>query len=148
MITDVARAVADEVLFPAALRIDESGVFPTSHLDLLADRGLYGLAVPPEAGGGGIDFATECRVVEALATGCLCTTFVWLQHGGAARRVAVNGSDELRAEWLPDLVSGRRRAGVALGGTLPGKSVLTARATENGYVLDGHSPWVTGWGIV
>ena len=46
---------------------------------------------------------------------------------------------------LGPLCRGERRAGVALAGLLPGPPRLRARPAEGGYVLDGTSPWVTGW---
>jgi alkylation response protein AidB-like acyl-CoA dehydrogenase len=141
------RQIAETVLFPATIGVDRSGVLPASHLDLLAEQGLYGLAAPPEFGGPDIDFATAGEILETLASACLCTTFVWMQHHGVVLRVAAQPGP-LRDEWLPPLVAGARRAGVALGGGLPGPPVLVARRTADGYVLDGHSPWVTGWGMV
>ena len=45
------RVVADEVLFPAALEVDRSGIIPESHWDRLAAEGMYGLAAPPDLGG-------------------------------------------------------------------------------------------------
>ena len=53
----------------------------------------------------------------------------------------------LRAALLGPLCRGERRAGLALGGTLPGPPRLRARAVPGGYLLDGSSPWVTGWGL-
>ena len=81
-----------------------------------------------------------------LASGCLSTAFVWLQHHGAVRAVA-SAPAPLRAELLGPLCRGERRAGVALGGLLPGPPRLRARAAPGGYLLDGTSPWVTGWGL-
>jgi alkylation response protein AidB-like acyl-CoA dehydrogenase len=147
-ILDRAREIAETVLFPASLAVDAATAVPAGHLDLLADEGFYGLVAAPELGGPGVDFATMCAVVETLASACLCTTFVWMQHHGVLRRLAAGQSAQLRADWVPRLVSGECRAGVALGGTLPGEPRLTARRTADGYVLDGHSPWVTGWGMV
>ncbi len=141
------REIAETVLFPATIQVDRSGVLPSSHLDLLAKAGLYGLAAPPEFGGPDIDFATASEVMETLASACLCTTFVWMQHHGVVLRLA-GRPGPLRDEWLSRLVAGERRAGVALGGGLPGPPVLVASRTADGYVLDGHSPWVTGWGMV
>jgi alkylation response protein AidB-like acyl-CoA dehydrogenase len=134
---ELAQEIADNVLFPAATEVDQAGVIPASHLDLLADKGFYGLSTAVD------DDAPE--IVATLASGCLCTTFVWLQHQGVVIRVA---NSHLRAEWLPDLTAGRRRAGVALGGTLPGRPLLVAQPGPDGYVLNGRSPWVTGWGMV
>lgn len=144
----VAGRIAEQVLFAAAQAVEESGTIPVGHLDMLADQGFYGMAAPQALGGLGVDFPTACAVVETLAAGCLCTTFVWMQHHGVVMRLAHGQSDQMRTEWLPLLVSGQRRAGVALAGTLPGQPVLVADSILDGYVINGYSPWVTGWGMV
>ena len=51
----VARGLADEVLFPDAMRVDRLDVLPVAHLDALAATGLYGAPVPADAGGLGLD---------------------------------------------------------------------------------------------
>lgn len=146
----ISRAVqiADDVLFPAAPAVDASDRIPAGHLDLLAREGFYGLAGPPERGGLGADLGAACSIIEILAGGCLATTFVWLQHHGAVRAAAAAPSAALRAQWLEPLCRGDRRAGVALGGALPGPPRLRARQVAGGYLLDGTSPWVTGWGMI
>jgi alkylation response protein AidB-like acyl-CoA dehydrogenase len=144
---DLAARIADDVLFPAAMAVDAADRVPAGHLDLLAAEGLYGLAGPPERGGLGAGPATACRVIETLAGGCLATAFVWLQHHGVVRAVAADGAGGPGATWLEPLCRGERRAGVALGGTLPG-SPLRARPVRGGYLLDGLSPWVTGWDLI
>ncbi len=142
----MARRIADEVLFPAAMAVDAADRVPPTHLDLLAAHGFYGLAAPADAGGLGIeDRATASRVIEILASGCLTTTFVWLQHQSAV--VAAAGGP-LRDEWLAPLARGERRAGVVLAGLRPGPPSVRARAVDGGYVIDGNAPWVTGWGMV
>ncbi|HWC82515.1 MAG TPA: acyl-CoA dehydrogenase family protein [Pseudonocardiaceae bacterium] len=143
-----ATEIADTVLFPATLEVERAGRIPASHLELLADEGFYAMAAPPEFGGPDVDFRTACALVETLASGCLSTTFVWTQHHGVVLRVAFGQSDRLREEWLTPLCRGQRRAGVALGGTLPGTPKLVAHRTSAGYVLNGQSPWVTGWGLI
>ena len=37
-----ARRLADDVLFPDAMRVDRLDVLPTTHLDALAEQGLFG----------------------------------------------------------------------------------------------------------
>lgn len=143
-----ARRIGEEVLFPHALATDAADSVPRAHLDLLADAGLYGLAGPEEAGGLAADLPTVCAVVEVLAGACLATAFVWVQHHRLVRALATAAPPGLRAEWLGPLCRGERRAGVALGGTLPGPPRLTARPARGAWVLDGESPWVTGWGRV
>ncbi|HUJ07186.1 MAG TPA: acyl-CoA dehydrogenase family protein [Streptosporangiaceae bacterium] len=143
-----AGRIAAEVLLPAAMQVESSGRVPKAHLDLLAAEGLYGMAGPADSGGLDVDFAEACAAVEVLAGACLSTTFVWLQHHGAVRAVAASGDARLRREWLRPLCLGARRAGVALGGTLPGPPRLRAAPAPGGYAFDGVSPWVTGWGYI
>ncbi len=145
----VARRIADEVLFPSALATDAADAVPAGNLDRLAAAGLYGVAGPAVAGGLGLDGAKFAAVVEALAGGCLATTFVWVQHHRLVRVLARPDSPVgLREEWLPSLCAGEQRAGVVLAGLLPGPARLTARRAADGWALDGESPWVTGWGMV
>ncbi|MEJ3749895.1 acyl-CoA dehydrogenase family protein [Actinomycetes bacterium KLBMP 9797] len=139
-----ARRVADEVLFPAALNVDESGVLPASHLDLLAREGFYGLAGPD----GVADAATAARVVEVLAGGCLATAFVWTQHHGAVRALADGAPPDLVEEWLAPLCRGERRAGIALAALRPGPPSVRVTAVPGGYQFDGVARWVTGWGMI
>jgi alkylation response protein AidB-like acyl-CoA dehydrogenase len=142
-----AEMLAAEVFAPAAMAVEASQQIPPRHLDLLAAEGFYGLAGPREAGGLDLPLPAAGRVIETLAGACLSTTFVWTQQHSAVRTVARSANAGLRAALLGPLCRGERRAGLALGGTLPGPPRLRARAVPGGYRLDGSSPWVTGWGL-
>ena len=83
-----------------------------------------------------------------MAGACLSTTFVLLQHLGAVRAIAESPNERLRHDWLQPLCQGQRRAGLALAGTMPGPPMLRAVPVTGGYVFDGMSPWVTGWGLI
>ena len=137
-----ARRLADEVLFPSAMAVDAADRVPAAHLDLLAGHGFYAMAGPPELGG--LD-GPPGAVVEALASGCLATTFVWIQHHGAVRAVA---NSPLSTGWLVPLCRGERRAGIALGALRPGPPSVRATRVAGGYLFDGEAPWVTGWGMI
>src|SRR5207249_3838826 len=99
---------------------------------------------PARAGGLEADFKTVCDVIEALASGCLTTTFVWTQHLGCVMAAATSENESIR-EWVAPLCSGERRAGLALGGARAGKPTLGARRTGDGWVVSGRSPFVSGW---
>lgn len=147
-IIEQARRVAEEVLFPSAMAVESTGVIPASHLDLLAAQGFYGMAGPRQAGGLGLRRAAGWHVLEILAGGCLSTAFVLLQHHGAVRAIAENADAGRRDRWLRPLCLGERRAGLALAGAMPGPPRLRAQTVSGGYVFDGISPWVTGWGLI
>ena len=144
-----ARGLADDVLFPDAMRVDHLDAVPAAHLDALAAAGLYGAPVPVQAGGLGLDLGATCTVTEELASGCLATTFVWLQHRGLAMTLAADGTPAaLRDRWLGPACLGQVRGGIALGGLIPGPPLLRARPARGGWRLDGEAPWVTGWGLI
>jgi hypothetical protein len=147
---EVARRIADEVLFPAAASVDRASSVPVLQLELLASAGLYGAAAPASVGGADLDLPAFGQVVEALAGGSLATAFVWTQHHGLVRALAAPDAPAgLRQDWLGALAAGTCRAGAAYGGLLPGPPRL--RATPNpagGWLLSGESPWVSGWGLV
>ncbi len=165
-VLDLARQLAEEVLAPAATETDLSGRIPAAHFDALTASGFYGLSGPASSGGLGVDRATSHRVIEILASGCLSTAFVLLQHVGAVRAIASYGDERIAEQWLRPLCEGKRRAGLALAGATgrqipdvrsadaspqtarPGPPMLRARPVGGGYVFDGFSPWVTGWGMV
>jgi alkylation response protein AidB-like acyl-CoA dehydrogenase len=148
-IVEQARAIAEDVFFPAALETDASDLLPVSHLDLLAREGFYGISGPMDAGGMDLDPSTTSEVVESLASGCLTTAFVWLQHRNPVKAVAASDTPGLRDEWLAALCGGERRAGIALAGNRPGPPILRASRTHGGGVtLVGVAPWVSGWGRI
>jgi alkylation response protein AidB-like acyl-CoA dehydrogenase len=144
---EVAQQLADELLFPAAVATDASDVVPVGLLDALADAGLYGIAAPPDFGGVSADFGMTCAVLEALASGCMTTAFLWMQHIGLVRALTSSEDEDLRARWLKPLASGEIRAGLALGGALP-KPSLRAVPDGHSWLLDGMSPFVSGWGRI
>jgi alkylation response protein AidB-like acyl-CoA dehydrogenase len=139
-----AQRIADEVLFPRALATDAAPVVPCDLLDELADAGFYGLSGPVAAGGLDVDADTYARVVEILASGCLTTTFVWVQHHGAVRGVARTADPVLRERWLEPLVRGTVRAGLAGAAGAP----LQAQPVAEGWLFSGTAPWVSGWGVI
>src|SRR5580698_2185200 len=96
----VVRRLADEMLFPAAMRVDGLDALPAGHLDALAAAGLYGAPVPREDGGLGLDLSGICAVAEELASGCLATAFVWIQHRGLVTTLVAEGTPAaLRERW-------------------------------------------------
>jgi alkylation response protein AidB-like acyl-CoA dehydrogenase len=138
-----ARFLAD------AEAVDAADAVPEDHLRRLADAGLYGVFAPGPAGGLGLGYLDVCSVIEELASACLASTFVWIQHLrllGALLDPATPAA--LRTALLPGAIRGEVRGGLALAGLLPGPPRLTAQPTAGGWVLDGHAPWVSGWGLV
>ena len=145
----VARKLADEVLFPDAMRVDRLDMLPVAYLAALAAAGLYGAPAPAEVGGLGLDLAQAGDVVEELASGSLAATFVLIQHFRLVTTLAEGAAPAaLRERWLVSACRGRTRGGIALTGLIPGPPQLRAEPADGGWRLDGTAPWVTGWGLI
>jgi alkylation response protein AidB-like acyl-CoA dehydrogenase len=143
-----AHELADTVLFPASLRTDRAPIVSTALLDALADAGLYGLFASPSVGGLGLEREQGELVIEALAGGCLTTTFVWIQHLSTAALVS-SLPGALHDEWARPLATGERKVGIAFSHLRrPDPPVLTAEPVDGGFLVDGSAPLVTGWGLV
>jgi alkylation response protein AidB-like acyl-CoA dehydrogenase len=141
-----AQKLADDVLFPSALATDLLLEPPRSILDEFARIGLYGLSIPRSFGGIGADATTTLATVEALAGGCLSTTFVWLQHLSPARAIAMT---EHATRWSSAMAAGSVRCGVAFAHLRrPGPPMLRARRDGEGWRVNGDAPWVSGWGAI
>jgi alkylation response protein AidB-like acyl-CoA dehydrogenase len=143
-----AGAIADDVLFPAALSVDAEGVIPRSHFDLLAEEGFYGLAGQPEHSGIEVDFPSFLSILETLCGGCLTTTFTWIQHHSVVRGLTGTQNVDLREKYLGVAIRGEVRGGVAFAGAIPRPPRLWATATDGGWLLTGEAPFVSGWGII
>jgi len=147
-ILERTQRLADDVLFPTALDVDAAPIIPKERLDLLADVGLYGLAGPAEAGGLGIDPAMATQMLEIVAGRCHTSPIDRMQHHGTVVALSRVAPPHLRDEWLQPMCRGQRRAGVAFAGLRrPGPPILTARhdPDDDGWILNGTAPWVTGW---
>lgn len=131
-----------------AADVDRANSIPLSHFDQLASLGLYGAFAPIELGGLGLSLAQLCDSVEELASACLATTFVWIQHFRLLAAVLDPNAPAIVGNLRDQIVRGRVRGGVALTGLQPGPAKLTATPTRDGWVLDGEAPWVSGWGLV
>jgi alkylation response protein AidB-like acyl-CoA dehydrogenase len=137
-----------ELLSRDAAVVDQSSTLPSGHLSAFATAGLYGASAPKDVGGLELDLAEMCDLVERLAAACLTTTFVWLQHFRLLGTLLDPATPEHLRSMLPSVISGDVKGGVSLGGLLPGPARLTAEATDDGWLLHGDAPWVSGWGIV
>jgi alkylation response protein AidB-like acyl-CoA dehydrogenase len=143
-----ARRVADELLAPTAEATDVAPLVPVTHLDALADAGLYGLAAPVELGG--VAAPTSRSIVRAIAGGCGATGFVWVQHLGSVGQITNSPNAELRDRHLAALIAGQTRAGIAFA-HLRRRDPTGIRLTVGpggDWHLDGSAPWVTGWGRI
>lgn len=128
--------------------VDEADFIASEHFDQLAALGLYGAFASDNDGGLGLGLAQMCDVVERLASACLASTFVWIQHFRLLAAVLDPGAPDFVRAQRDNVIAGRLKGGVVLTGQLPGPVRLSATPTRDGWSLSGNAPWVSGWGMV
>lgn len=141
----IASRLATELLAPDATTVDRCGI-PPSHIEAIKASGLLGMAVPVEYGGLGTSGRAQRRVGEILAGADCSTYFVQAQHHPPTAMLA--RADQPARTLLPQLADGTLMGGVAFSHlrAYPRRPV-TATAVPGGWRLDGHAPWLSGWGL-
>jgi alkylation response protein AidB-like acyl-CoA dehydrogenase len=156
--TDEARALlelteelADKELAPRADDYERRGEFPREVLRTLGRAGLLGLPYPSGYGGGDQPYEVYLQVLEVLASRWLTIAEAVSVHTLACYPLTAYGSDTLREELLPRMLSGELLGAYCLsepaGGSDP--AAMTTRATLDGdaYVVNGTKAWTTHAGV-
>jgi acyl-CoA dehydrogenase len=124
--------------------VDEAG---RDAMAACADLGLCGLLVPENFGGAGLDLRAVCLAREALAAASGLADSVFAVHGLGAYPLAVAGSADLGARYLPDVAAGRAIGAFALtepdAGSDAGAMATRARRDGDAYVLDGRKIFIS-----
>jgi alkylation response protein AidB-like acyl-CoA dehydrogenase len=139
---------------PRARETDEQAKFNWEAVRKMGPLGLLGLNVPEQYGGTGSDALSAAIAIEELGWACGSTALAIAAHNGlACGPLAQFGSEALKQEWLPRLVSGKGKLG-ALALTEPGAGsdlgggVRTAAVLEgDAWIIDGQKMWTTNASI-
>jgi len=128
--------------------VDEGGGWSDPLWSILADAGATRWALPPAAGGPGLDRVALVRHYGHVAEGSLTAAFILTQHDAAIRRLVVAGDRGRASGWLDRLGSARGIATVGLSQLttsrrLGGQALRATEQPDGGYRLDGVMPWVT-----
>jgi alkylation response protein AidB-like acyl-CoA dehydrogenase len=146
LVGTVRRFVEREVI-PVASELEHANEYPAGIIAGMRDLGLFGVTIPEEYGGLGLDLPTYIGVIEELSAGWMSLSGVLNTHVMAANLLKANGTDEQRARWLSRLASGEIRGCLSLSEPDAGSdtSALKCRAVRDGdeYVITGTKSWVT-----
>src|SRR5262252_5398273 len=93
LIGTVRRFIAREVI-PVATEMEHADAYPERIVEQMKELGLFGVTIPTEYGGLGLDLLTYIGVVEELAYGWMSLTGIVNTHTIAASLVMANGTEE------------------------------------------------------
>ncbi|MDH4379773.1 MAG: acyl-CoA dehydrogenase [Vampirovibrionales bacterium] len=148
MIKDMVRDYAESTVEPRAAEIDKNSRFPTETFAEMAEMGLLGLPIPEEYEGGGADYLSYAILIEELARVCGSTALGVAAHTSLiCLPLNMFGNDAQKAQYLPDLASGRKLGAYGLtepnAGSDSGGTETTAVKDGDGYVLNGNKIFIT-----
>jgi alkylation response protein AidB-like acyl-CoA dehydrogenase len=147
-IRDAVRDFSQAELWPNAPKWDREHSFPKEAHQGLAALGAYGICVPEENGGAGLDYLTLALVLEEIAAG----------DGGTSTAISVTncpvnailmryGNAQQKKQWLESLAQGQMLGAFCLTEPQAGSDAsslrTTARKDGDGYVIDGVKQFIT-----
>jgi alkylation response protein AidB-like acyl-CoA dehydrogenase len=146
-IQKMVREFVEQEVYPVAEELEARDEFPEKIVEQMKEMGLFGLTIPEEHGGAGMDLMTYALVVAELSRGWMSLSGVINTHFMGAYLLMRHGTDEQRQRWLPKMATGEIRAALSMSEPGAGSDVqsISCKAVRDGddYVVNGQKMWVT-----
>jgi acyl-CoA dehydrogenase len=153
------RALCDEIrrfirheVDPRSRWIEENDALPEDLLQKARELGLFGLTIPEEYGGIGLDLAGKCAVEEEMGkTNYGFATVIGNHTGISTTGIVALGTPDQKRKYLPKMASGEWIGAFALTEPQAGSdpAALRTRAVRKGnrYILNGEKIYITNAGL-
>jgi butyryl-CoA dehydrogenase len=147
-VQDAVRSYVQAEIAPHAAAWDKSHQFPAAQLKGLAELGCYGVAVPTEWGGAGLDYLALSVILEEIAAGDGATsTVVSVNNCPVCSILMAYANDAQKSEFLVPLARGEMLGAFCLTephvGSEAGGLKTTAIRDGDHYVLNGVKQFIT-----
>jgi alkylation response protein AidB-like acyl-CoA dehydrogenase len=141
------REFVEREVIPVADELEHRDEYPEKIVEGMKDLGLFGLTVPGEYGGAGLDLMTYALAGVELSRGWMSLSGILNTHFMAVYLLKNHGSDGQKQRWLPRMATGELRAALSMSEPGAGSDVqaIQCRAVREGdhYVVNGTKMWVT-----
>lgn len=150
---DYAEGIGKKELEPQAHEHDEKEVFNEPLLRRFGSEfNLFGITIPEEDGGYGLDAAASVIVHEELSRFDPAFTLSYLAHEVLfVNNVYYSASDEIKKHYMNKVLNGEFLAGMAMSEPAAGTDVLGmksyAEKKGNDYILNGNKQWITNGNV-
>ena len=146
-IVNMVREFARRELDPIVAEYERDDIVPLDVIEKMKDMGLFGITIPEEYGGMGLDYTTFAMIFEELSKTWMSISGVIGTHHIMAHVVANFGTEEQKQRFLPAFATGEKRGGLALTEPNAGSDVqsieLTAVKDGEEYVINGTKMFIT-----
>jgi alkylation response protein AidB-like acyl-CoA dehydrogenase len=147
-ITEMVRQFVDNEVLPIAEEYDHEDKFPEAVVEQMKELGLFGVTIPEEYGGMGLDLTTYAMIVEELSRGWISISGIVNTHFIGSYLLMKFGTDEQKDHFLPRMATGELRAAFSLsepgvGSDVQGIKAVARRTADGDWELNGQKMWVT-----
>ncbi|OUR76899.1 acyl-CoA dehydrogenase [Alphaproteobacteria bacterium 46_93_T64] len=147
-VKDAVSRFVRERLVPAEDIVEETNDVPEDIIQDMRDLGLFGLSIPEEYGGLGLNMSQECEVIHELCQASLSfRSVIGTTVGIGSQGLVMTGTEEQKQEYLPRLASGEISSSFCLTEPEAGSDAASLRTTakKDGdfYVLNGTKRFIT-----
>src|SRR5690242_15521688 len=147
-IIEMVRQFVDEQIIPNAEHYDHEDAYPEPIVEQMKELGLFGVTIPEEYGGMGLDLTTYTMIVEELSRGWISISGVVNTHFIGSYLLMKFGTTEQKEKFLPRMATGEIRAAFSLSEPELGSDVqaIKTSATKvdgDAYEINGQKMWVT-----
>jgi butyryl-CoA dehydrogenase len=147
MILGLVEEVCQKEFAPIADEISEKGEFPAQNVKKLANLDLFGITIPEEYGGLGMDYLTWTLVSERISKACATTGLIFGANLLCTYPLLKFGTEEQKRKFLPPLAKGKSLGAFALtepeAGSDAGNVQTTAKKEGDCYILNGNKIFIT-----
>ena len=153
LVRDAVRTYVREQIAPHAAAWDRDATFPAEALRGLAALGCYGIAVPEQWGGAGLDYTALAVILEEIAAGDGATSTIVSVNNCPVCSILLSHADDLqKARWLVPLARGEMLGAFCLTEPHVGSDASALRTIARrevdaegrvSYVIDGVKQFIT-----
>jgi butyryl-CoA dehydrogenase len=141
------RSFVERDVVPVASELEQADEYPTELVETMRELGLFGVTIPDEYGGLGLDLTTYALVQVELSRGWMSLSGVLNTHFISAWMIHAYGTDEQRRGYLPRMATGELHFAYSMTEPHAGSDVqaIRTRAVRSGdeYAITGQKMWAT-----
>src|SRR5438270_977018 len=147
-IIEMVRQFTDEQIIPNAEHYDHEDEFPEPIVEQMKELGLFGVTIPEDYHGMGLDLTTYAMIVEELSRGWISVSGILNTHFIGSYLLMKFGTDDQKQKYLPKMANGEIRAAFSLSEPECGSDVQAIKTTakkagDDHYEINGQKMWVT-----
>ena len=148
MIRDAARDFAQRELITDVIERDAGAIYPTKHVQRMADLGFLGMLVDPKYDGGGMDTVSYVLAIEEISkVDSSASVIMSVNNSLVCFGIEEFGTEEQKEKYLKPLARGEKIGAFLLSEPDAGSDATSQRTTAidmgDHYLVNGTKNWIT-----